>query len=125
MHKKEVDLLLRRSKNFLEAAKERFNKKDWDLTCFLAEQAVQLYFKAVILEESGQTPRTQSLRQLIAQLGQIIEKRIDYDRNLLFMLENAYFNARYIAVIYEKEQAEEALKTAKELFTLVENIRNR
>ncbi len=125
MHKEEVELLLKRSRNFLESAEQRIKKDDWDLTCFLAEQSVQLYLKAIILEEAGQTPRTHSIRQLLAQLGQIIEKEIKYDRNSLFMLESAYFNARYIAVTYDEEQAKDAIKIAKELITHVENIRNR
>jgi HEPN domain-containing protein len=125
LHKEEVELLKKRSKNFLEGAKERFKAKDWDLTCFLAEQSVQLYLKAVILEEAGQTPRTHSLRQLLAQYGLIIEQEIKFDRNSLFMLESAYFNARYIAVTYDEEQAKDALKIAKELITHVQDLRNR
>ncbi len=125
LHKKEVELLLKRSKNFLEGAEQRFKKEDWDLTCFLAEQSVQLYLKAIILEEVGQTPRTHSIRQLLAQLGKIIEKEIVYDRKSLFMLESAYFNARYIAVTYDEEQAKDAINIAKELIAHVENIRNR
>ena len=77
------------------------------------------------MEETGQTPRTHSIRQLIAQLGRIIDKKIDYDRNALFMLESAYFNARYIAVTYDEEQAKDAIRIAKELIALVGNIRNR
>lgn len=91
----------------------------------MAEQSVQLYLKAIILEETGQTPRTHSIRQLLAQLGQIIEKKIEYDRNALFMLESAYFNARYIAVTYDEEQANDAIRITKELIALVGNLRNR
>lgn len=122
MHKDEVDLLKKRSKNFLEGAEQRFNAKDWDLTCFLAEQSVQLFLKALILEEAGQTPRTHSIRQLLAQYGQIKGKDIKFDRNSLFMLESAYFNARYIAVTYDNEQAKDALKIAKEIIDYVKDL---
>jgi len=37
MHKEEVELFLKRARNFLDGAKERFQKEDWDLTCFMAE----------------------------------------------------------------------------------------
>lgn len=40
MYKDEVELLINRAKNFLDGAKERFLKEDWDLTCFMAEQSV-------------------------------------------------------------------------------------
>ncbi|RLI68900.1 MAG: hypothetical protein DRP02_11680 [Candidatus Gerdarchaeota archaeon] len=49
LHKEEVELLLKRSKNFYDGAKQRFEKGDWDLACFLAEQSVQLYLEACIL----------------------------------------------------------------------------
>jgi HEPN domain-containing protein len=120
-----VELLLKRSKNFLAGAEQRFKENDWDLTCFLAEQAVQLYLKAIILEQAGQTPRTHSIRQLLAQLSHILEKKIAYDRNSLFMLESAYFNARYIPVTYDEEQAKDAIKIAKEIKSHVENLRHR
>ncbi|MBD3190899.1 MAG: HEPN domain-containing protein [Candidatus Heimdallarchaeota archaeon] len=125
MHKEQIDLLLTRGKNFLESAENRFKNKDWDLTCFFAEQSVQLYIKAVILELSGSSPRIHSLRRLIALLGQIIDEKIEYERKSLLFLESAYFNARYLPFKYEKQDAEEALRIAKELITLVKNYRIR
>ena len=125
MHKEEVQLLLKRSANFLEGAEERFEKSDWDLTCFMAEQAIQLHLKAIILKESGQTPRTHSIRQLLALIGQLYDKEITYDRKKLFLLESAYFNARYIAITYDKEQATEVLQIAKELIEYVRDLQAR
>ncbi|MHA1253664.1 MAG: HEPN domain-containing protein [Candidatus Helarchaeota archaeon] len=49
----DVNLLFQRAKNFLDSAKERYEKRDWDLTCFFSEQALQLYLKATILELRG------------------------------------------------------------------------
>jgi HEPN domain-containing protein len=125
LHKEQVDLLLTRGKNFLESAKNRYNNEDWDLTCFFAEQSVQLYIKAVILELTGGAPRIHSLRKLLALLGQTVDDRINYDRKSILFLENAYFNARYLAFRYEKQDAKEALRIAKELILLVQNYRIR
>ncbi|MFW9924898.1 MAG: HEPN domain-containing protein [Candidatus Thorarchaeota archaeon] len=122
MHKEEVQLLLKRSANFLEAAEERYEKEDWDLTCFFAEQAIQLYLKANILKETGQTPRTHSIRQLVALLREILKKDMDFDRKSLFLLESAYYNARYIAITYDKEQATEIIEITKEIINYVKNI---
>jgi len=95
MHKEEVELFLKRARNFLEGAKERFEKNDWDLTCFMAEQSVQLFLKATILEKGGEFPRTHSLRQLFSILSNLIEKsELKYDRKSLLFLESAYLNSR-------------------------------
>ncbi|TFG23633.1 MAG: HEPN domain-containing protein [Promethearchaeota archaeon] len=128
MHNEEVKLLFQRSNNFLETAKFRLNKKDWDLTCFLAEQAAQLYLKATILELSGEIPKIHSLRQLIAILSQLINIQLKFERKDLLFLENAYLNSRYFDFSYEEEDAKEAIKIVeeviKEIDTVRENFRN-
>ena len=111
MHKDEVELFLNRAKNFLDGAKERFQKGDWDLTCFMAEQSVQLLMKAIILEKGGEVPKTHSIRILFGLLYHITkEEKLKYDRKALIFLESAYLNSRYFNFTYEKEDAEEALK---------------
>lgn len=125
MHKKEVELFLKRAENFLDGAKERFQKKDWDLTCFLAEQSVQLLIKATILEKSGEIPKTHSIRKLFGMLYQLTNNKVfNYDRKALIFLESAYLNTRYFNFKYEKEDAEEALKIAVEVNGYVRDIRD-
>jgi HEPN domain-containing protein len=125
MHKEEVELFLKRARNFLDGAKERFEKLDWDLTCFMAEQSVQLFLKATILEKGGEFPRTHSLRQLFSILSNLTGNReLKYDRKSLLLLESAYLNSRYINFSYNKEDAEEILKIAEEVLDLVGHVRN-
>ena len=125
MHKDEVELFLNRAKNFLDGAKERFQKGDWDLTCFMAEQSVQLLMKAVILEKGGEVPKTHSIRNLFGLLYHITkEEKLKYDRKALIFLESAYLNSRYFSFTYEKEDAEEALKIVSEVKKIVEHVRN-
>jgi len=110
--------------NFLEAAKERFKKEDYNLTCFLAEQSIQLYLKAYILEITGENlPRTHSLRKLLSLIQNLTGKKFNYDRNALLMLENAYYIARYFDFDYEKEDAELALNIVKDVINFVESIK--
>ncbi|NVM45550.1 MAG: HEPN domain-containing protein [Candidatus Lokiarchaeota archaeon] len=124
MHKDEVELFLKRAKNFLDGAKERFQKEDWDLTCFMAEQSVQLITKAFILEKGGELPKTHSIRKLFALLYQLTEKNVfKYDRKALLFLESAYLNSRYFSFMYEKEDAEEALIIAEDIKKVVKNVR--
>ena len=125
MHKEEIELFLKRARNFLDGAKERFQKEDWDLTCFMAEQSVQLFMKAIILEKSGEVPKTHSISKLFGLLYQLTKDEIfKYDRKALIFLESAYLNSRYFSFVYEKEDAKEALKIAVEVKDLVENVRD-
>ena len=125
MHKEEVELFLKRAENFLEGAKERFQKNDWDLTCFMAEQSVQLITKATILEKGGEIPKTHSIRKLFGMLYQLTKNEVfNYDRKALIFLESAYLNTRYFNFKYEKEDAEEALKIAEEVKGYVRDARD-
>ncbi len=125
MHKEEIELFLKRARNFLDGAKERFQKEDWDLTCFMAEQSVQLFIKAIILEKGGEVPKTHSIRKLFGLLYQLTKDKVfQYDRKTLIFLESAYLNSRYFSFVYEKEDAKEALKIAVEVKDLVENVRD-
>jgi len=122
MHKDQIELFRKRSKNFLDIAKDRYEKKDWDLTCFMAEQATQLLLKAKILEKKDEFPRIHSIRQLISILNELIEEKITYDRKLLSFLEDAYYNSQYIDYNYNEEDAKDALKIAQDVIKFVENI---
>jgi len=125
MHKEEIELFLKRASNFLDGAKERFQKEDWDLTCFMAEQFVQLLLKATILEKGGEIPKTHSIRKLFGILYQLTNDEVfKYDRKALIFLESAYLNSRYFSFVYEKEDAKEALKIAEEVKRIVENVRD-
>ena len=125
MHKEEIELFLKRARNFLDGANERFQKEDWDLTCFMAEQSVQILLKTIILEMGGEIPKTHSIRKLFGILYQLTKDEVfKYDRKALIFLESAYLNSRYFSFVYEKEDAEEALKIAEEVKDLVESVRD-
>jgi len=122
MHKEEIELFLKRARNFLDGANERFQKEDWDLTCFMAEQSVQLFIKAKILEKGGEFPKTHSIRKIFGMLYQLTKEKVfKYDRKALIFLESAYLNSRYFSFTYEKEDAKEALKIAEEVKNLVDD----
>jgi len=125
MSKEKLNLFFKRAENFLKGANERFVDGDWDLTCFMAEQSAQLYLKAIILEQTGDFPKTHSIRGLFGLLYNLTkDERFKFDRKSLRFLESAYFNARYFTFTYEEEDAEEALKIVEEVKKLVGNIRS-
>lgn len=94
MHKEEIELFLKRARNFFDGAKERFQKEDWDLTCFMAERSVQLLLKATVLEKGGEIPKTHSIRKLFGLMYQLTNDDVfKYDRKALIFLESAYLNS--------------------------------
>jgi len=130
-HKEEVELLRSRSLRMLAHAEECLRSKDYDLAAFLAEQSVQLYLKSVILELTGEVPRTHSIRQLFHMIRTILDRdeteRIDEfvheHRRLLVGLEEAYLASRYLFRIYEKDESEELVGFVKEVIKFVENLK--
>ena len=114
-----VERFRKRSSGFMEAAIERLNAGDYDLACFMAEQTVQLYLKSVILEKTGEVPRTHSIRQLLSIVSELSDVKLNLDRRSLIFLEDAYIKAGYLGSGYEKEDAEDAIKIAKEVMSAV------
>ena len=49
----EFQILIKRAKDFLVEAEEAIQNNRFDLSSFFAEQAVQLYLKAVLLKIVG------------------------------------------------------------------------
>jgi len=115
----------------LSSAKRSLSSGDYDIAAFMADQAVQLYLKSLILELTGEIPRTHVIRQLFAALKAVLNCAEDIDgfvrgnRGLLIRLEDAYTSARYAPREYEKEEAEELVNFAEEAIRFVEALRGK
>ena len=129
IHYKEVELLKKRSIIMLEDSKEEQSKDHYDLAVFLAEQAVQLYLEAVILNATGSMSRTHTIRDLMGALRVIypqkantIDNFVKQDRSFFIRLEDAYITSRYLFKEYKKEEAEELVTFAHKVIEFVRNI---
>jgi len=125
-HFKEVELIKKRSLIMFEDSKDELSKGHYDLASFLAEQAVQLYLKSIILKATGTMPRTHTIRDLIGALRIIypnkvneIDKFVKDNRSLLIRLEETYISSRYIFKEYEKEETEELVSFADKVIKFV------
>ncbi|MGC8849607.1 MAG: HEPN domain-containing protein [Candidatus Bathyarchaeia archaeon] len=49
----------------LNSAKNSLLNRDYDIAAFMAEQALQLYIRSLILELTGEVPRVHAVRQLM------------------------------------------------------------
>ena len=67
----EVEVLIRRAKDFLSNAKHLLTEGVYDLSAFNSEQALQLYMKAILLEKLGDYPKSHSLKFIAKQLAEI------------------------------------------------------
>jgi len=123
-----VRMLREKSFKAIERAKRNLKYDDFDGAVFNAQQHVELYLKSVVVEYSGLTPRTHSLRKLLATVGKIfgreneVSKFIRDNRFKLRVLEDAYFQSRYGFTEYSREEAEELVKFAEEIVEFAKNI---
>jgi len=128
MHYEEVETLLRRSEDYLELANEAFEREKYDTAVFLAEQALQLYLKAVIIKYSDVRLRTHSIRELLKGVGDALGAEdeiagfIRQNRGPLRELEDAYIKARYEPRIYYREDAEDLMEFALKVRDFVEGL---
>lgn len=126
--REEAELLRRRALDFLEQARLALSRGSYDVACFLAEQALQLYLKHVLLEVAGDYPRTHSVRALLGEVARALGSRgleefVRANRARLSALEDAYLMARYFVKHYEKEDAEDMLRLVEEALEAVEGAR--
>jgi len=128
---REVDLLRNRSLRMLSSARRSLLDRDYDIAAFMADQAVQLYLKAVILELTGEVPRVHAVRQLMYALKELLGKSNLFDdfvrekRSLLIRLEEAYISSRYLPREYEREEAEELINFSEKVIEFVKSVKSK
>ena len=127
IHRREVEVLRRRSLEFLEEARIALRRGSFDIACFLAEQALQLYLKSILLELVGDYPRTHSVRRLLGEVNRLLnsselEEFIRVNRIRLSVLEDAYLMARYFIKEYSREDAEDMIKLVKETINIIDKV---
>jgi len=127
IHRREVEVLRRRSLEFLEEARIALRRGSFDIACFLAEQALQLYLKSILLELVGDYPRTHSVRRLLGEVNRLLnsselEEFIRVNRIRLSVLEDAYLMARYFVKEYSREDAEDMIKLVKETINIIDKV---
>ncbi|WP_010884790.1 HEPN domain-containing protein, partial [Pyrococcus horikoshii] len=61
MHYEEVEILLRRSKDYTHLANVAFKEGKYDIAIFLAEQRLQLYLKALLIKYADLRLKTYSI----------------------------------------------------------------
>jgi len=128
---REVGLLRDRSLRMLRSARRSLLDGDHDIAAFMADQAVQLYLKSVILELTGEVPRVHAVRQLMHLLKDLFGKPTAVDdfvrenRSLLIRLEEAYISSRYMPREYDGDEAEELVDFAGKAIGFVKALKGK
>lgn len=120
----DVSRLLRRAEKFRKDAINAYNEGYYDISCFYAEQAVQLRIKAYMLRNLGFIPRIHGIRDLLSIIYKYTrdERIIEFigkNRDLLKELEEGYTETRYGSIDYTEEDAKECLNIMEKLFNLI------
>ena len=74
MSRHEVDILRDRPLRMLSSARRCLPNGDYGIAAFMAEQAVQLFLKFLILELTGEVPRVHAVRQLMRVFRDLSDK---------------------------------------------------
>lgn len=69
-----AEFLKEKAEAFLENAKYNISKKKWFLATFHLELAYQLYLKYYLFLKIADFPKTHSLRDLLADIGNVYQK---------------------------------------------------
>jgi len=124
-----VNILLKKSKMFLNSAKGNITRKLYDVACFEADQTAQLFLKAYVLKLSGLLPRTHSIRTLLGHLASVPKvdrktmiKFASEHRSDLIMLEDAYLRSRYSGEAYKRQDAKKCVEVAEKVIELVRRV---
>ncbi len=129
MSREEINLMMRRAKNFIANARHLIEEGIYDIAAFSAEQAAQLYLKATLLELIGDYPRTHSLIRLLGELRRVDEdlimRFVRENRLKLHALEDAYLTSRYFVREFDEDDAKELLKVSEEVIRLCEELRHK
>jgi len=113
----------------LRSAEGSLADGDYDIAAFMADQAVQLFLKSVILELTGEMPRVHMVRQLMYIIRELTGKRelidgfVRENRSLFIRLEEAYISSRYMPRVYERDEAEELVRFAGEVIEFVKSVK--
>lgn len=117
---------LREAHNTLKQAQHSFESKDYNLVCFLTEQAAQKALKAVLYRDETRFVTIHSITELIKKIAVTRTEFLEIlDRGT--KLDQYYLSSRYPDAVPEpaipseifiKEQAEEAMSIARTIFNV-------
>lgn len=131
MTSKEANEFLRKAENYLKLAENALSYEFFSETCFLSSISSELAIKGLSIALVSSYPTTHDLRQLLNFIfdktkEEKISNFIKENREKLNKLTKEYFISRYnLGIEYEKEDAEDCIRIANEVFRFVRELLSR
>lgn len=115
---------LREAENTLRQVQHAIDQKDYNVACFLAEQSAQKSLKAVLYGDGSRFVNIHSVAELIKNVGikhpnfmELIGRGAKLDQYYLSTrYPDAVAEPAIPSELFDKNQAEEAMEIAKEIF---------
>ena len=103
--KEEVKRWINKAEDDLRKAVDNFKIKNYDLTSFLCQQAVEKALKAILIEKTGKFPKIHDLIKLgkLINIDEVLLKECE-------ILNPVYIKTRYPDINNEKYTAKESKK---------------
>jgi HEPN domain-containing protein len=123
-----ADFLKEKAEDFFDDAQYDVSKQKWFLAAFHLEQACQLYLKYYLFLRIADFPKTHSLRDLLADIGQAynqkekIKKIVESNAQIIADLEEAYITSRYLPVEFNESQVKLMEKFIKGLIKFLKRL---
>ncbi|MEZ0319667.1 MAG: HEPN domain-containing protein [Pyrobaculum sp.] len=112
-----------KASRFRKSAYRALDEGEYDLACFLAQQAAEFLLKGVLIKEAGARPVTHSLYEMAKRLAQLRGASLGEDvARCAKALEEHYIQARYPDARlgpYEKWEAEQCLECMEAIWRWV------
>lgn len=125
-NKQIISAWLQKAEDDLSFAKRTFEETDYyDHVCYLSQQAVEKYLKAIIIIQTGQITQKEKTHNLF-YLSQVCKETIDlkdFSQDLR-LLSEAYIPARYPSNGYTRalrEDAEICLESAEKIIDFMKS----
>ncbi len=117
-----VLLLMKRARDALDTAKYHIEKGIYDWAAFEAEQALQLFLKAKLIEAGVAFPSVHEIRRIMELLAKVNDDKylmsVLKERAIeLSLLEDVYITSRYIPKEIEREEAIKLLNLVEEIIS--------
>ena len=111
-----IEKLKKRAESFLKIAKISYKEKDYDISMFSLEQAVQLLLKAKILEFNVSFPKTHDIFELIEFLKKLNFKiKVEKYKEIIEKLNITYISSRYLPTSFSEKEVKKALEFVEKL----------
>lgn len=128
--KQNAERWIKEAENTLRQARHSCRENSYNLACFLAEQTSQKSLKAVLYLDGARFINIHSIAELIKEISKKRPEFLEFF-NQGAKLDNYYLSSRYPdavpepaipSEIYIKDQAEEAVDIAKNIFDVCKKL---